>query len=83
VSSVLAEEYLGLEEIDNDLGNVYFGPLNLGRMDKRDLKIEDALGRKRRKKSRLQKRRNPLALKLGQREFGSRRGVSRARGNRQ
>ena len=50
VSSVLAEEYVGLEEIDNDLWNVYFGPLNLGRMNERNLKIEDALGRKRRKK---------------------------------
>lgn len=50
VSSVLAEEYLGLEEIDNNLWNVYFGPLNLGRFNERDLTIEDALGRKRRKK---------------------------------
>jgi putative transposase len=50
VSSVLAEQYIGLEEIDNDLWNVYFGPLNLGRLNERDLKIEDALGRKSRKK---------------------------------
>jgi putative transposase len=50
VSSVLGEEFVGLEEIDNDLWNVYFGPLNLGRMNERNLKIEDALGRKRRKK---------------------------------
>jgi len=38
------------EEIDNDLWNVYFGPLNLGRFNERDLTIEDALGRKSRKK---------------------------------
>jgi putative transposase len=50
VSQVLAQEFVGLEEIDNGLWDVYFGPLKLGRLDERDHKIEDALGRKCRKK---------------------------------
>lgn len=47
---MLSEQYVGLEEVDNDLWNVYFGSLKLGRLDERDLRIEDALGRKARKK---------------------------------
>ena len=50
VSHVLAEQYVGLEEIDNGLWNVYGGPLKLRRPDERDLKIEDALGKKSRKR---------------------------------
>ena len=50
VSHVLGGEYVGLEEIDDGIWNVYFGPLELGRLDERELRIEDALGRKRRRK---------------------------------
>jgi putative transposase len=50
VSHVLGGEYVGLEEVDNDLWNVYLGPLWLGRFYEKELKIEDALGRKRRRR---------------------------------
>jgi putative transposase len=50
VSHVLGGEYVGLEEVDNGLWDVYFGPLRLGRFSERDMAIEDALGRKRRRK---------------------------------
>ena len=50
VSHVLGGEYVGLEEVDNELWNVYFGPLHLGRFSERDMRIEDALGRKRRRR---------------------------------
>jgi putative transposase len=50
VSHVLAEQYVGLEEVDNDIWDVYFGTLKLGRLHEKDLRIEDALGRKARKK---------------------------------
>src|SRR6266446_5852245 len=50
VSHVLGGEYVGLEEIDNDLWDVYFGPLKLGRMNAMTLTIEDALGRMRRRR---------------------------------
>lgn len=49
VSHVLGEENVGLEEIDDGLWEVYFGPLRLGRFDERDLRIEDDRGRKKRK----------------------------------
>jgi len=47
---VLGEEYVGLEEIDDGTWTVYFGPIELGRLDVRTLKITDALGRKARKR---------------------------------
>ena len=50
VSHVLGGEYVGLEEVDDGRWDVYFGPLRLGQMDERDLKIEDALGRRARKR---------------------------------
>jgi len=50
VSHVLATEFIGFEEVDDDLWNVYFGPVWLGRFHEKELKIEDALGRKRRRK---------------------------------
>ena len=50
VSHVLGEQYVGLEEVDNETWTVYFGPIELGRLNERDLKITDALGRKARKK---------------------------------
>ncbi len=50
VSHVLGAEFIGFEEVDDDLWNVYFGPVWLGRFHEKELKIEDALGRKRRRK---------------------------------
>lgn len=45
VSSVCAGEYVGFEEIDDGIWNVYFGPLKLGRFNERIMRIEDELGR--------------------------------------
>ncbi|MGH8524550.1 MAG: IS481 family transposase [Gammaproteobacteria bacterium] len=44
VSIVCAGEYVGLEEIDNGVWNVYFGPLKLGRLLEEHRRIEDANG---------------------------------------
>jgi transposase InsO family protein len=49
VSTVCVGEYVGLEEIDDGIWNVYFGPLRLGRLLERHLRIEDAYGRLRRR----------------------------------
>lgn len=49
VSHVLGGEHVGLHEVDDGLWDVHFGPLCLGRLDERDGRIEDALGRKRRR----------------------------------
>jgi putative transposase len=45
VSITCAGEYIGLEEIDDGVWNVYFGPLKLGRLLERHMRIEDAYGR--------------------------------------
>jgi transposase InsO family protein len=45
VSIVCAGEYVGFEEIDDGIWNVYFGPLKLGRFNERVMRIEDELGR--------------------------------------
>ena len=45
VSTVCAGDYVGLEEIDDGVWNVYFGPLKLGRFLERHMRIEDAYGR--------------------------------------
>jgi hypothetical protein len=45
VSSTCIGEYVGLEEIDDGIWNVYFGALRLGRFDERNMRIEDAYGR--------------------------------------
>jgi putative transposase len=49
VSQVCVGEYVGLEEIDDGVWNVYFGPLKLGRLLERHMRIEDAYGRLKRK----------------------------------
>ena len=36
---------VGLEEIDDGVWNVYFGPLKLGRLLEKYMRIEDAFGR--------------------------------------
>ena len=45
VTHTLAGECVGLEEVDDGLWDVYFGPVKLGRMDERILRIEDHKGR--------------------------------------
>jgi hypothetical protein len=50
VSHLLAEQYVGLEEIDDGLWQVYFGSVELGRLHEREGRIIDSLGRKARKK---------------------------------
>lgn len=35
----------GLEEIEDGIWNVYFGPLTLGRLHERHMRIEDEYGR--------------------------------------
>lgn len=45
VSIACAGEYIGLEEIDCGVWNVYFGTLKLGRMIEKYNRIEDAYGR--------------------------------------
>jgi transposase InsO family protein len=45
VSTTCIGEYVGLEEIDDGIWNVYFGTLLLGRLLERTMKIEDAYGR--------------------------------------
>ena len=49
VSMTCAGEYVGLEEIDDGVWNVYFGPLKLGRLHERHMRIEDEYGRLKRK----------------------------------
>lgn len=45
VSIVCVGEYVGLEEIADGIWNVYFGPLKLGRLNERHMRIEDDYGR--------------------------------------
>ena len=49
VTHVLAEEYVGFDEVDNGLWEVFYGPVRLGRFNERNSKIEDDQGRKYRK----------------------------------
>jgi putative transposase len=49
LSTVCIGEYVGLEEIDDGIWNVYFGPLKLGRLLERHMRIEDAYGRLKRR----------------------------------
>jgi putative transposase len=44
VSITCAGQYLGLEAVDNQIWNVYFGPLRLGRLSEQHMRIEDAYG---------------------------------------
>jgi transposase InsO family protein len=50
VSSTCIGEYVGLEEIDHGIWNVYFGPLKLGRLLEDKMRIEDEFGRLRRRR---------------------------------
>jgi putative transposase len=50
VSHVCIGDYVGLEEIDDGVWNVCFGPLKLGRLLERHRRIEDAQGRLKRRR---------------------------------
>jgi hypothetical protein len=45
LSTTCVGEYVGLEEIDDGIWNLYFGALRIGRVLERTMKIEDAYGR--------------------------------------
>jgi putative transposase len=49
VSSALIGEHVGLEEIDDGQWDVFFGPMRLGRLHERSMRIEDHLGRLKRR----------------------------------
>jgi putative transposase len=53
VSICCAGEYVGLEEIDNGIWNVYFGPVKLGRLIEEQMRIEDAFGQLQRHKKKV------------------------------
>jgi putative transposase len=50
VSHTCIGAYVGLEDIDDGVWNVYFGPLKLGRLLERHRRIEDAYGRLKRRR---------------------------------
>ena len=45
VSHVLGEPYVGLEEVDDGLWDLYFGSMRLGQFQERALLVEDVNGR--------------------------------------
>ena len=45
VSSVCVGEYVGMEEVEDAIWDVYYGPYKLGKFHERHLRIEDAYGR--------------------------------------
>jgi len=45
VTTTLAHEWVGLEEVGDGLWDVYFSRLRLGRLDQRRMRIEDPYGR--------------------------------------
>jgi putative transposase len=45
VSHILAGEYIGFEEIDDGIWEVYYGPIWLGRFDEKIMLIMDQRGR--------------------------------------
>lgn len=50
ISHVLKGLHVGMEEVGDGVWDVYFGPLRLGQFDERHWKLEDALGRRARKR---------------------------------
>jgi hypothetical protein len=50
VSHVLGGQYVGLDEVDDDEWDLYFGSLKLGRFHERLRRVEDTLGRLRRRR---------------------------------
>ena len=49
MSSLLKKAYIGLEEVGKGLWSVHFGPVPLGWLDERDLRIMDVIGDRRRR----------------------------------
>ncbi len=49
VSSVLIGQHIGLEEVDDGQWDVYFANYRLGRLNERFMRIEDILGRLKRR----------------------------------
>lgn len=45
VSRICQGEYIGLEEVDNEVWDVYFGPLRIGRFYEQLMRIQDDAGR--------------------------------------
>ena len=43
---LLEGQYIGLEEVDDGIWDVYYSTVRLGQMDERLLRVEDALGRR-------------------------------------
>ncbi|MGH9194591.1 MAG: integrase core domain-containing protein, partial [Acidimicrobiia bacterium] len=50
ISHVLKKQFVGLEEVGDGIWDVYFGAVRLGQFHCRDYKLEDALGRRARKR---------------------------------
>lgn len=50
VTSACRGEYVGLEEIEDGVWNVYIGPIVIGRLHEKFMRIEDIYGRLKRKK---------------------------------
>jgi putative transposase len=48
LSHLLEGQYIGLEEVGDGIWDVYYSDVRLGQMDERILKVEDALGRRKR-----------------------------------
>jgi hypothetical protein len=48
LSHLLEGQYIGLEEVGDGVWDVYYSTVRLGQMDERILKVEDALGRRKR-----------------------------------
>ena len=51
ITHTLEGQYVGLEEVDDGLWDVYFGPVRLGQMDERTRTIQDALGNRKRRRT--------------------------------
>lgn len=52
VSHVLGGEWVGLEEIDDGVWTLWLGPLEVGRFIEREMKVEDLLGKLKRRERR-------------------------------
>jgi putative transposase len=48
LSHLLEGQYIGLEEVGDGIWDVYYSDVRLGQMDERILKVEDALGKRKR-----------------------------------
>ena len=49
VTSLIHYDYVGLEEVGEDLWSVFYGPLHLGWLDEKDYRIMDVKGRRRKR----------------------------------